>query len=375
MSEQAKAVSFEPTHDEEARQNFVGALKGYANMALEPRLHRLYDDVIAPAAEAETGRKPSNRADAAAWMRPHPLYRLWASLTYQSQEMLWDSVTATTHRTGADQEAKANDLAQRPDRLGTLTLDPALKVPPPVSTVEIHRQPGGYVRERYPGDLSAALTYMGAIEIYRNAKAMGTGQKAGSDALGQLMTDIVLSRFPDVAPRAVLDLGCGTGEQTLAYKRRFPDAEVMGLDCSAPFVRFTHAVAEGAGLAVHAYQGDAQRTGLDDESVELIVSIILFHETSSAQVPRILSECYRLLRPGGVCLHLDVPYQPGHIPLAAQVTNDWQVRHNNEPFWTGFADLDMRRLLTEAGFDDAEVVVDYEQVGKGDYFIFGGRKR
>ena len=44
----------------------------------------------------------------------------------------------------------------------------------------------------------------------------------------------LLNRIPDeIAPRRIVDLGCGTGEITLALKQRWPDAEVTGLDSSA----------------------------------------------------------------------------------------------------------------------------------------------
>ncbi|MFC4639480.1 methyltransferase domain-containing protein [Deinococcus hohokamensis] len=39
--------------------------------------------------------------------------------------------------------------------------------------------------------------------------------------------------LPDRPYRRVVDLGCGTGEQTLTLARRFPDAEVLGVDRSA----------------------------------------------------------------------------------------------------------------------------------------------
>ncbi|HXV26093.1 MAG TPA: methyltransferase domain-containing protein [Alphaproteobacteria bacterium] len=44
----------------------------------------------------------------------------------------------------------------------------------------------------------------------------------------------LLQRIPDaLVPRRVIDLGCGTGEITLALKRRWPQAEVTGLDSAA----------------------------------------------------------------------------------------------------------------------------------------------
>ena len=73
-------------------------------------------------------------------------------------------------------------------------------------------------------------------------------------------------------------------------------------------------------------------------------------------------------------LHLDVPYQPHRMPLIKQVSNHWQVRHNGEPFWTGFAELDMAAELVRAGFDKGSSFARYEQTGPASYFFFGGRK-
>jgi hypothetical protein len=50
------------------------------------------------------------------------------------------------------------------------------------------------------------------------------------------------------------------------------------------------------------------------------------------------------------------------------------VRNNGEPFWTGFADTDVALLLRGAGFEPDHVVADYEPLGAGHYFFFGGRR-
>jgi len=132
--------------------------------------------------------------------------------------------------------------------------------------------------------------------------------------------------------------------------------------------------AETAGEAVHVAEMDAAATDFGDASFDIITSIIMFHETSPAQLRAILAECWRLLRPGGLVIHLDVPYQPHRTPLLRQVTNHWQVRHNGEPFWTGFAETDMIAELRAAGFDADHAFADYEMAGPASFFFFGGRK-
>jgi SAM-dependent methyltransferase len=288
--------------------------------------------------------------------------------------MMWQAVQETTDRTIDAQVAAYQALASAPERRGSVRLQEKLLVKAPVATTEIHRQPGGYWRERRADDLEAALNYSGTVDLYRNAKGMGVGGKVGSDSIGRYVSGIVRRYAPDLQPRAILDMGCGTGEQTLGYKREFPDAEVTGIDCARPFVRFAHGLAESAGLALDFAEMDAGATDFPDQSFDLIVSIIMFHETTRAQVRDILAECWRLLRPGGLVLHLDVPYQPGRLPLLRQVTNHWQVRHNGEPFWTGFADLDMKHEVIAAGFDPDRAFATYETAGTAVYHFFGGRK-
>ncbi|MCG8442745.1 MAG: class I SAM-dependent methyltransferase [Caulobacterales bacterium] len=367
-------LSFQPTHDEAARQGFVGAVKAYANLALHAQLAALADEEILPAYERAHGAPARTREDIAPAVEERPLFKFWGALTYHSQDMLFDSVLRTVNRTKDAEEARARRLTSRPNKRGSLELSPGLAVSEPIAEVEIHRMPGGYVGAADEGDLTAPRLYSGTFEVYRNAKAMGDGSTAGSDSTGLYMASLFERYFPEKSPRRVLDIGCGTGEQTVGLKRAFPDAEVHGLDAAAPLVTFAHAWAESCGVAIAFHQRNAQDTGFADGSFDLIVSHILFHETSPAVLPQVLAEARRLLAPGGVFLNLDVPYQPGVTPLINQVTNNWQVRHNGEPFWTGFANTDLKSKLCEAGFDEANIFHNYEDFGAGKYLAFGGVK-
>ena len=363
---------YRPSHDEAARQRFVGALKGFANGALEQQLARLYDRELRPGFERRHGRPPAQRDEARPLFEPDPLYQLWGSMVYASQGLMWETVGETCRRIQPEFESRAATLAAKP--LGSLTLDPSLVLPKPIADFEIHRQPGGYFASTRPGDLHAALIYFGTIELYRAAKGLSAGAAVGEPGIGRYIASVIQRRWPDLKPRRILDLGCGPGTETMALKEAFPDAEIHGLDLSEPFVRFAHAWAEDRGVAMHFRQADAQRSGYPDGHFDLIVSHILFHETWHDVLPRILAEAHRILAPGGLLLNADVPYQPAVLPMPKQVTNDWQVRNNGEPFWTGFVDTDVLAALRAAGFAPAEAFAGYEPLGPGQYFFFGGRR-
>lgn len=373
MSSRSLRELYRPTHDEASRQRFVGALKVFANGPLEGQLAALYESRLAPQfAAAHGGRLPANRVEARPLFESTPLYQLWGSMVYTSQDFMWQTVGVTCRRIQADFEARARLATARPR--GSLQLDPSLTLPRPIADFEIHRQPGGYFAASSADDLSAALIYFGTLELYRAAKGLTAHAPVGEPGIGRYIASVVRRRYPDLKPRRILDLGCGPGLETVGLQEVFPEAEVHGLDLSAPFLRFAHAWAEDRGLTMHFRQADAQRTGYPDGHFDLVVSHILFHETWHDIAPRIFAEARRILAPGGVFLNADVPYQPSRMPIPKQVTNDWQVRNNGEPFWTGFADTDVPAALRAAGFAVDEVVADYEPLGAGHYYFFGGRR-
>jgi SAM-dependent methyltransferase len=363
---------YRPSHDEAARQRFVGVLKGFANGPLEDLLAARYESALRPAFERARGRAPAGREEARPLFEGDPLYQVWGAMVFASQGLMWQTVGETCRRIAPAAEARAAALRGAPR--GSLRLDPTLRPPEPIASTEIHRQPGGYFAESRPDDLMTALRYFGTIELYRTAKGMAAaGGGVGLPGIGRYMVGVLNKRHPGFRPRRILDLGCGTGVDTLAWAEAFPEAEVHGVDLSAPLLRFAHAWAEDRGHAVHFRQADARATGLPDGHFDLIVSHILFHETWHDLVGPIFAEARRLLAPGGLFFNADVPYQPARITVTKQVTNDWQVRNNGEPFWTGFADTDVAALLRAAGFAPEAVFADYEPLGAGQYFFFGGR--
>jgi trans-aconitate 2-methyltransferase len=46
----------------------------------------------------------------------------------------------------------------------------------------------------------------------------------------------LIGRIPDIDPRRIVDLGCGTGELTAVLASRWPDAEVVGIDSSTDMI-------------------------------------------------------------------------------------------------------------------------------------------
>ena len=108
----------------------------------------------------------------------------------------------------------------------------------------------------------------------------------------------------------------------------------------------------------------------------MVVSTIWGHETTPTILKDSISEIWRILKPGGVSFHLDVPNQAGYQGLVDQVLNDWQIRNNGEPFWMGWADSDLASLMDLAGYPKESQFKGYRSrpFGTGDWFVHGAKK-
>lgn len=365
---------YRQNQEERARQAFVGAMKATINQRLEPALTTRYENELLPRHLAAQGEVPDDRDAARILFEADPLFQLWESLTYTSQDLLWETCGEAISRLRPEFESRAARIEADDERLGSLSLKPGLEKPEPITSIDIHRQPGGYFLGDENADLTAALWYMATVEIYRGAKGFRTTDNSSTEA-GLQFAAMVRDFDADLAPKRILDIGCGIGHMAIGLKQAWPDAEVHGVDLSGSFVRAGHLWAEDMGVPVHFHQADARNTGLESGSFDLIVSQILFHETWHDVLPGILREAHRLLAPGGLFFNVDVPYQPERLTRPQQVTHAWQEKYNGEPFWVGFVDTDIGSELTGAGFTKETVFSNYLAPGGGrPYFIFGGYK-
>ena len=371
------------THDESARQNFVQSLKVHLATRVSPGNKTVYEHRAAPRFAREHRRPPKDHHEVRSVMRHEPYYQTWSTLLRTSQEMMWDSVNVSVER---QLPALRGQAAAERDTLGSLTLNPDLPIPAYHTAVDIHCQPGGYHTELVPDDVAAGATYDRAVYIY----AMGR-LGALNDEMGQSVVLHLTEQHPDFRPARILDMGCTVGHSTLPYVGAYPDAEVFAIDVGAPVLRYAHARAETLGKRVHFSQQNAEHTDFADASFDLIVSHILLHETSSAAIRAIMRECHRLLKPGGLMLHQEVPQYEGMPPYDAFIL-DWDTYNNNEPFWGTVHSMDLQKLAESAGFAAGNVIQTMipsalerakartekfqggDFGGGGAWFVFGARK-
>ena len=334
-----------PTTNELARQKFISTLRKSVLVDIGGQMKETYESAVAPAFEKAHGRKPAHSREIRDVMGEENIYRFFSTLRYNAQEMVWESVRAQVERNLPTMIDIADKAAQESPAGGTLRLNPDLEIPRYVTELDVHLMPGCFHSEFTDRDVAQGAIYSYGIGVFYGGLAMVA--KGGGP--GASIAHMLKYAYPDFKPKKILDLGCSAGNNTFPYVDVFPDAEVHGVDVGAPLLRYAHARAEAAGRVAHFSQQTAESLDFPDNSFDLVTSSFFLHEIPVKSTRAVFRECLRVLKPGGLMLHFE-------LPPACEVDNyydfylDWDTYNNNEPSYSQFRAQDPRELCREAGF-------------------------
>jgi SAM-dependent methyltransferase len=148
-----------------------------------------------------------------------------------------------------------------------------------------------------------------------------------------------------VDPRCILDVACGTGESTLGWHRRFPDADIIGVDVSPYMLVVAERKTRDIDNVV-VRCANAESLPFEDASFDVVTASLLFHELPSDVSPRVLSEMRRVLTPGG-WISVAEPYRVGGAAL--------KPIPFPEPYLRDYLGTDWDDAFRAAGFTDLRV--------------------
>lgn len=331
-------LAVRPTRNEQAAQDFTSSLRGHVLNHMAATLKTRYENTIVP----RLAEPPGDGRAVHAAIRPDTYFRFYSALRIGAQEMVWASVNDAVHRDAPRLAQAAQAMAAR--GTGSLTLDPALEVPRSVSAIDVHHMPGSYSAQSGPDDVTAGATYENGLSVF-SFGLMGKNL----DDIGESSAFWLRHSHPDFAPKTILDLGCSVGHQTLPWKRAYPDAHVTGIDVAAPCLRYAHGRAQSQGVDAHFVQANATALPWPDASFDLVYSSMFLHELPLKDIKAVFAEIRRVLKPGGLMLHYELPPN-NQLSAYDGFYLDWDCWYNNEPYYKGYRDQDPATLCGNAGF-------------------------
>ena len=347
MSAKPHAMLADLTHDEAARQAYASTLRGYTMGFLDDANAAICDRIVAPkVAERGLSAHETDRT-VIREMETRDEHRLWQVFSQTWQDLIWHYCMDSVDRQLPELVDRFKQISAKAK--GTLTLDPDMAMPRYQTAADNHRLPGSYYVETRDDDVRQGAVLDRAAHTYLGNALGGEIH----DRRGHTLIAHIRERFPDLEPKRILDLGCQNGASTVPWARTYPETEVYAIDTASPVLRYAHARTESLGARVHYSQQNAEHTNFADGHFDLIVSHVVLHETTHSALRAIFRECSRLLRPGGVMAHLEVPFRQELMSPWTKVKSAREGRYNQEPFWIGLTGSDLAGIAEEAGFAKA----------------------
>ena len=232
------------------------------------------------------------------------------------------------------------------------------------------------VKERYAGAARSVLEGAGSSSCCGPAGERGLDSEAlGVDWTGGGYSAEELSGLPEAAGAAslgcgnptalatlspgevVLDLGSGGGiDVLLSAKRVSPGGKAYGLDMTDEMLELAEMNRAEAGAENAQFlKGHIEDVPLPEDHVDVVISNCVIN--LSADKARVISEAYRVLKPGGRFAVSDMVFLGDKGKLPAELVRSMEA-------WSGCVSGalekdEYEKLLGEAGFEDVSVEVTH----------------
>jgi ubiquinone/menaquinone biosynthesis C-methylase UbiE len=339
------------THDETERFNFLAQMNRHLGDRVLPAVRGVFENRVAPKHAAE-GKTFRTRHDVRRALLADPYYQMWSALRRATMEQRQEAGRWVTMRQAEALAEKVDAIVGEDEDLKT---DPTVPVPRYVSAVDHHCMPGSYHTEAFPGDVAGAANY-----DCGNFVTTGGAMGRYTDGAGRGVVDWLQRKYPQFKPREILEIGATVGHTLVPIAQAYSQASVVGIDVGLPVLRYGLARARSLGVGnLRFVQADgADMRCFQDESFDLVITSMFLHELSYSSLRAVLRETYRVLRPGGIVLHIEQPQYAASMPLFEQAMRDWDGFYNNEPFWSMLHEMDLDSFMCESGFKKAELIHD-----------------
>jgi len=151
-------------------------------------------------------------------------------------------------------------------------------------------------------------------------------------------------------PYHILDMGCSIGVSTEYLYNSFRRTKnIQGLDLSPYFLSVASFRKHERNLSINYIHGNAENTKLPARSYNMIVCNFMLHEVPNNATKNILNEIYRILKPGGVIVIVDLDPIRVQNNLIVSQFRKWAFEVT-EPHIYEYYKHDMNVRLLDANF-------------------------
>lgn len=156
-------------------------------------------------------------------------------------------------------------------------------------------------------------------------------------------------------PRDIVDLGCATGLSTLELQHTFPEADILGLDLSPYFLAVAKVLqrqrqGEGAREHIEFRHAVAEATGCESCSADLVSACLVLHEVPTHGIWAIMTEAFRLLRPGGTLAIMEMNPTSERFKRVFSNPFAYVPFKATEPWLVEYITTNLLGILSEIGF-------------------------
>lgn len=211
-----------------------------------------------------------------------------------------------------------------------------------------HHQTNGYLSTLSANlyDLQVELLFSGAADPMR--RRILSPLKLG------------LKAFEKVPSRQlrILDVACGTGRTLKLIRSTLPQASLYGTDLSPTYLRKANELlSEIPGELPQLLQANAEELPYQDNYFHALTSVFLFHELPAAVRQKVIAECFRVTKPGGVfiiCDSIQLNDSSQMLPVLHHFDESF-----HEPYYKHYISDNIVERLEKAGFEKIEMQVHF----------------
>ncbi len=149
----------------------------------------------------------------------------------------------------------------------------------------------------------------------------------------------------------ILDVATGSGRTLKQLRGSFPKEKIIGLDLSGSYLKeASRFISNLNGDLIELIKGNAEKLPFEDNSIQGITCVYLFHELPRTVRENVLKEFFRVLEPDGILILAD-SIQENDSPDFIQIMENF-YKSFHEPFYCDYIKEDITSKIKDIGFNN-----------------------